>query len=231
MNRVNVSLDSLDDATFRAMNDVDFPVARVLEGIEAASEAGLPGQGQRRRQARRQRRRDRRAGPPLPRVAATPCASSSSWTSARRTAGGSTTSCRRRDRRADRRRLPARAGRGRLPRRGRAALALPRRRRRGRRHLLGHAALLRRLHAVPHLRRGEALHLSLRGAWHGPPRARPLGGHRRRAHRGDRRRLVAPRRPVLGDPHGAHARAAADRDELHRWLSGAMPSPAARSRS
>ncbi len=42
LHRVNVSLDSLDDATFRAMNDVDFPVARVLEGIEAAAEAGLP---------------------------------------------------------------------------------------------------------------------------------------------------------------------------------------------
>jgi len=37
-----VSLDSLDDHVFRAMNDVDFPVARVLEGIEAASAAGLP---------------------------------------------------------------------------------------------------------------------------------------------------------------------------------------------
>jgi GTP 3',8-cyclase len=42
LRRVTVSLDSLDDATFRAMNDVDFPVARVLEGIEAASAAGLP---------------------------------------------------------------------------------------------------------------------------------------------------------------------------------------------
>ena len=42
LDRVNVSLDSLDDATFRAMNDVDFPVARVLEGIEAASAVGLP---------------------------------------------------------------------------------------------------------------------------------------------------------------------------------------------
>jgi len=41
LNRVNVSLDSLDDATFRAMNDVDFPVSRVLEGIEAAATAGL----------------------------------------------------------------------------------------------------------------------------------------------------------------------------------------------
>ena len=42
LRRVTVSLDSLDDAQFRALNDVDFPVDRVLEGIEAASAAGLP---------------------------------------------------------------------------------------------------------------------------------------------------------------------------------------------
>ena len=42
LTRITVSLDSLDDATFRAMNDVDFPVARVLEGIDAAAAAGLP---------------------------------------------------------------------------------------------------------------------------------------------------------------------------------------------
>ncbi len=41
LNRVSVSLDSIDDATFRAMNDVDFGVAGVLEGIEAAATAGL----------------------------------------------------------------------------------------------------------------------------------------------------------------------------------------------
>ena len=41
LDRITVSLDSLDDATFRAMNDVDFPVARVLEGLEAADAAGL----------------------------------------------------------------------------------------------------------------------------------------------------------------------------------------------
>jgi cyclic pyranopterin phosphate synthase len=40
--RVTVSLDSLDDAQFRAMNDVDFAVDRVLEGIAAAADAGLP---------------------------------------------------------------------------------------------------------------------------------------------------------------------------------------------
>ena len=41
LKRVTVSLDGLDDAVFRAMNDVDFPVAEVLDGIEAARVAGL----------------------------------------------------------------------------------------------------------------------------------------------------------------------------------------------
>jgi cyclic pyranopterin phosphate synthase len=41
LGRVTVSLDSLDDEVFRAMNDVNFPVARVLEGIDAAARAGL----------------------------------------------------------------------------------------------------------------------------------------------------------------------------------------------
>jgi cyclic pyranopterin phosphate synthase len=42
LRRVTVSLDSLDDEIFRAMNEVDFPVDRVLEGMEAAAAAGLP---------------------------------------------------------------------------------------------------------------------------------------------------------------------------------------------
>ena len=41
LDRVTVSLDSLDEAIFRAMNDADFPVAKVIEGIEAAADAGL----------------------------------------------------------------------------------------------------------------------------------------------------------------------------------------------
>jgi cyclic pyranopterin phosphate synthase len=41
LGRVTVSLDSLDDEVFQAMNDVGFPVARVLEGIEAAAAVGL----------------------------------------------------------------------------------------------------------------------------------------------------------------------------------------------
>jgi GTP 3',8-cyclase len=42
LDRVTVSLDSLDDGVFQAMNDVRFPVAKVLDGIDAAAEAGFP---------------------------------------------------------------------------------------------------------------------------------------------------------------------------------------------
>jgi len=41
LNRISISLDSLDDAVFRKMNDVNFPVHRVLDAIDAAAEAGL----------------------------------------------------------------------------------------------------------------------------------------------------------------------------------------------
>ncbi len=41
LDRVTVSLDSLDDTVFRSMNDVDFPVTRVIEGMDAAIAAGL----------------------------------------------------------------------------------------------------------------------------------------------------------------------------------------------
>ncbi len=41
LSRLTISLDSLDDATFRAMNDVDFPVSKVLESIDAANAAGF----------------------------------------------------------------------------------------------------------------------------------------------------------------------------------------------
>jgi GTP 3',8-cyclase len=41
LNRVTISLDALDDPTFGRMNDARFPVARVMDGIQAAEEAGL----------------------------------------------------------------------------------------------------------------------------------------------------------------------------------------------
>jgi cyclic pyranopterin phosphate synthase len=41
LQRITVSLDALDDSIFRRMNDVDFPVADVLKGIEIAQKVGL----------------------------------------------------------------------------------------------------------------------------------------------------------------------------------------------
>ena len=41
LNRVTVSLDSMDDTVFMAMNDVGYPVDEVLAGIDAAAAAGL----------------------------------------------------------------------------------------------------------------------------------------------------------------------------------------------
>ena len=41
LKRVTVSLDSLDNAIFKSMNDVDFPVEKVIEGMEAAAAVGL----------------------------------------------------------------------------------------------------------------------------------------------------------------------------------------------
>jgi len=41
LRRVTVSLDALDDAVFKRMNDSDYPVAKVLEGIDAAAAAGM----------------------------------------------------------------------------------------------------------------------------------------------------------------------------------------------
>jgi cyclic pyranopterin phosphate synthase len=41
LKRVTVSLDSLDDRTFKTMNDADFPVSKVLDGIDTAAAAGL----------------------------------------------------------------------------------------------------------------------------------------------------------------------------------------------
>jgi len=41
LRRVSISLDSLDDAVFKAMNDVDFPVQKVIDGMDAAASVGL----------------------------------------------------------------------------------------------------------------------------------------------------------------------------------------------
>ncbi len=41
LKRVNISLDAIDDPTFKALNDMNFPVGKVLSGIDAATKAGF----------------------------------------------------------------------------------------------------------------------------------------------------------------------------------------------
>ena len=41
LSRINISLDAIDEQTFQRINDVDFPVAKVLEGIDNAHAAGF----------------------------------------------------------------------------------------------------------------------------------------------------------------------------------------------
>ena len=146
------------------MNDVDFPVARVLDGIDAAAEAGLPVKVNVVVKRGLNDDADPRDGRPLPRAG--PHAAlhrvhgrgrDERLADGRRRAGG-------RAHREDRRRVAARAGRAHVPRRGRPPLALPRRQRRDRRDRVGHPAVLRRLLAGAALGRGPPLHLPLRGS-------------------------------------------------------------------
>ena len=130
LQRITVSLDSLDDEVFGAMNGVDFPVSRVLDGIAAARDAGLDAdQGQHRRAPRDERGVDPAARPLGPRRRPDPALHrvhgrrALEWLAAgRRRAGG-------RDPGHHRRRVPPRARGGELPRRGGRSVPVPGRRR------------------------------------------------------------------------------------------------------
>ena len=150
---------------------------------------------------------------------ATRSASSSTWTSVRRTAGGSTTSSRR-GRSSSGSRPSARSSRRRrtTAARSRSGGATPTAAADRDRHRLGHAAVLRRLHAAADLGRGPALHVPLR-----PPRPRPARAHpRRRLDEELQEALTAiwGKRTDRYSERRSEARSPAEgRDELHRWLS------------
>ena len=150
-----VSLDALEERLFQQISDTRLPLARVLEGIDAAQHAGLApvkvnmvvrrGVNDHCVLAMAEHFRGRAADPALHRVHGR----RREQRLARR-AGRA----RRGDPRAHRRALAAASRSRREPRRrGRYALCLPRRRRRDRRDRLRHAALLRRLHARAPVRR------------------------------------------------------------------------------
>ena len=216
LSRVTVSLDSLDDAAFRAMNDVDFPVQRVLEGIDAAAAAGLPvkvnavvKRGANDGDILALAEHFRGSGHVLRFIEYMDVGSTNGWrledvVSAeeivQRMIGA----------------LAARAGRRRAAGRDGAPLALRRRRRRDRRDRVRHAALLRRLLTGPALGRGTAVHVPVRRARPRPPRAAAPRRLRRGARRAAARHLDAPHRPLLRAADGGNGFVAEGRDVLHR---------------
>ncbi len=208
LNRVTVSLDSLDDGTFRAMNDVDFPVADVLEGIDVALASGLTPvkvnmvvkRGMNDDGILAMAEHFRGTGVILRFIEYMDVGATNGWRLDEVVPSAEIVS-------AIDDTLAARAGRSVLPRRGRRALPLPRRRGRDRPDLVGHPAVLPRLHARPAVGRGQALHLPVR-----EPRPRPARAGarrvdlRRRARREAARALAHARRPLLGAAHAGHAR-------------------------
>ena len=207
------------------MNDVDFPVARVLAGIDAAAEAGLPvkvnvvvKRGLNESSILDIARRFRGTGHAVRFIEFMDVGATNGWRLDDVVPAAEIVSTIGAE-------FPLEPVRGRVPRRGRRALPVPRRRRRDRRHRLGHAALLRRLHPRAHLGRRQALHLPLRRPRPRPASAPPLRLERR-ARGDDPRRVDAPRRSLLRDPHGGDLGAAQGRDVVHRRLAR----PSARSR-
>ena len=203
LNRITVSLDSLDDEVFRAMNDVDFPVARVLDG-------------HRRRRSRPGSTRSRSTwwssaalneDAILAHGRGTSAAPASSLRFIEYMDVGHTNGWRMDDV------VPAAeivgaidaelplepvepAYRGEVAERWRYRDG----ERRDRRHRLGDAAVLRRLHARAPLDRRQALHLPLRRPGPRPARAAARRRLRRRAGRRGRGHLARPRGPLLGAP-------------------------------
>ena len=218
LRRITVSLDSLDDATFRAMNDVDFPVARVLEGIEAAAAVGLPvkvnmvvKRGANEDQIVPMAQEFRARGHILRFIEYMDVGHSNGWRMDEVVPAAEIVA------RLDAE-LSVEPAEPQLPRRGRAALALHRRVGRGRRDLVGDGALLRRLHPDAAVRGGTPLYLLVRAARARPACARPRGRFRRGTARGDRPHLGRADGSVLRGTLGGDGRPAQGRDELHRRM-------------
>ena len=232
LNRVTVSLDSLDDATFRAMNDVDFPVADVLDGIEAALAAGLTPvkvnmvvkRGTNDDGILAMAERFRGTGVILRFIEYMDVGATNGWQLDEVVPSAEVVS-------ADRRPLAARAGRGGVPRRGRRALPLSRRRRRDRPDLVGDPAVLPRLHARAAVGRGQALHLPVREPRPRPARAGAQRAVRRRARREAARALARARRPLLGAAHAGHAARPARRSRCRTSAASGPSQRASRARA
>ena len=223
LNRITVSLDALDDGVFRAMNNVDFPVVRVLEGIDAAAEAGLAPvkinmvvkRGVNEHEILPMARRFKGSGHVLRFIEYMDVGHTNGWrmddvvSSAEviRTIG---------------RELPLEPIGANYAGEVAERWRYRRRRRRDRRDLVSDAGVLSQLHARAARHRRQALYLPVRDDRLRSARA----AARRKLRHGDRQLcrgdLAAARGPLFRDSIGEYRRSAEDRDELHRRVSGRL---------
>ncbi len=201
LQRVTVSLDSLDDAVFRHMNDVDFPVADVLAGIDAAIAAGLGpikvnmvvkrGANDQEILPMARYFRTHHGGKVVLRfIEYMDVGATNGWRMDEVLPSAD-------DHRAHPCRISAGAARSRHARRNRPALGLCRRHRRNRRDQQRHPGLLPRLQPRAPVDRRQALPLPLRQR---RPRPAPTAARHRQRRRhllGHRPHLAGPRRPLL----------------------------------
>ena len=200
LQRVTVSLDSLDDEVFAAMNDVGFPVAKVLDGIEAAEAAGLPvkvnmvvQRGRNDGCVADMAQAFRGTGRVLRFIEYMDVGTTNGWRMD--DVVPATEILAKLEERWPLEPLAPRYP-GEVAKRWRYADGAGR----DRRHRLGHPAVLRRLHAAAALGRRPALHLPVRRPGHRRPSRAP--GRRGCRGRGRDRRpaVAAQRRPLLRDP-------------------------------
>ena len=204
------------------MNGVDFPVARVLDGIDAALDAGLTPikinmvvrRGVNEASIVPMARWARDDGVMLRFIEYMDVGHRNGWRldevvpAAELIGGGSA-------------RAAAGAGRPGLPRRGRRALALPRRVGRGRGHRVGDPAVLSRLHAGAAVGRGQLYTCLFAVAGHDLRGLLRDGSDGRGARRVPRRDLAGPRRPLFRSAHrGPTTRPAEGRDVRDGRLTG-----------
>ncbi len=167
LKRVTVSLDSMDDTVFMAMNDVGFPVQSVLDGIAAAAEAGLDPikinmvvkRGVNENSVVDVARHFRGTGQVVRFIEYMDVGATNGWRLDDVVPGREIVDLINAE-------LSTRGRRPRLSGRGGPAVSVQRWRRRGRGDHLGHPALLLGLHPRPAVGRGSALHLSLRNRRH-----------------------------------------------------------------
>jgi len=214
LGRITVSLDSLDDDVFRAMNDVDFPVQTVLDGIEEASAAGLPvkvnvvvKRGVNEDSVLPMARHFRDRGHVVRFIEYMDVGHTNGWRLDDVVPAADIVTA-----------IDAELPLEPLPPRYPGEVAERYRYRDGGGEIGVIASLLRRLHPGPAVCRRLALHVPLRHDRPRPPRPCTRRRRRRRDRRCARRNLAPAGRPLLGAPLVRDARPPEGRDVLHRRL-------------